>query len=295
MFCPKCGRDCGNDRVCISCGCQTYQMRAQHQEMSTTEAQTKSRDLMYYFEQYQPNRTAAINALRKDTNMGLIEAKKLIDRLFDEQSNQSSSNTSVAFQNLKFAIKGFVCKQNNAEVTSTQKQENDDRIAVDDNCEKIQNNQEATVMGFPDGGQVGFSNEQEPQLYADYSRYYIEYRQDRVKAIMALRVDTGMGAVEAKRIIDALFDSREIHTNYRNEPEAIDDDLKFRVDAGGKVYCPKCLSSKLFVHKENITRPIGYYRTAVFRLMGSIVNLCYTIWGKRIEYVCLECGHRWKK
>lgn len=284
MFCSNCGRDCGDVEICKQCSRQASPLLQQKENTVTTH--TGPRDLMYYFEQYQPNRPAAIKALRKDTNMSLIEAKRLIDQLFDEQTNKSGRSIPSAAQNLKFAIVTFGREHYNTEIETTQEQECDESIETEESCVQTQNNQEVITEGGTD-----FPEDHETP---DYSHYYIQHRPDRLAAITAIRVDTGMGAVEAKRIIDALFDSKETGTKRRSESESVDD-LKSRLDVVGKVYCPKCFSTKLFVHKESTTRAILYYRTAVFRLIGSIINLCYTLWGKRIEYVCLDCGHTWKK
>jgi len=294
MFCPNCGRDCANKGVCASCGYRVSKVGAQNIGQVRTEVQKEHHDLMYYFEQYQPNRTAAIKALRKDTNMSLVEAKKTIDRLFDEQTNQTGINLSLAFQNLKSAIKASERERCNTEMMTTHVQQCNEAIATEESCKEPLNTQGNNAMELPDETQSDSVSDQKLHPYTDYSHYYLTYRPDRVKAIMALRVDTGMGAVQAKQVIDALFDSKENGLERRRESESVDD-LKSRLVAAGKVYCPKCFSTKLFVHKESTTRAILYYRTAVFRLIGSIINLCYTLWGKRTEYVCLECGHTWKK
>ena len=66
----------------------------------------KRLDLDAYFLRYQPNRVKAIKALRKDTGIGLIEAKNLIDDLFDRRLGESHDrDVAVAKANLQYAFR----------------------------------------------------------------------------------------------------------------------------------------------------------------------------------------------
>ena len=129
MFCPKCGNNCGDNRFCGRCGAQVQTVSVQKpqqpawsvgmacphcggtkldgnncafcgaQLMVASELQDSNRvnnaphhgnaDLNDYFERYAPNRVKAIKALRRDTGMGLVEAKSVIDRYFNERLYQS--------------------------------------------------------------------------------------------------------------------------------------------------------------------------------------------------------------
>lgn len=294
MFCPNCGKDCGDEGICSSCGHRVSKMQERNIAQGTIEVENKTHDLICYFVQYQPNRTAAIKALRKDTNLSLVEAKKLIDRLFDEQTAQSSGNFSPSYQNLKSAIKDFGSEPYNTKITTKQVQQSNHPTAREECCNLVRQSKRNHMLELSDEAQPTPIGDQKRCPDVDYSRYYMEYRTDRVKAIMALRVDTGMGAVEAKKVIDSVFDSKEGGTNCHSRLESAED-IKSYLDATAMEYCPKCFSTKLFVHKQSTTRAILYYRTPVVRLIGSIFNLCYTLWGKRTECVCLDCGHTWKK
>ena len=53
---------------------------------------------------------------------------------------------------------------------------------------------------------VNVQNEQKEQ---NLELYYQKYKPDRLQAIMALRIDTGMSAAEAKNAIDLIFDFYE--------------------------------------------------------------------------------------
>lgn len=58
-----------------------------------------------YYYRFQPNRLKAIKALRKDTGMGLVEAKEVIDQIFDKFSGESQKSVSSAWENLKDLFK----------------------------------------------------------------------------------------------------------------------------------------------------------------------------------------------
>lgn len=128
----------------------------------------------------------------------------------------------------------------------------------------------------------------------DLSCYYQKYQHDRVKAIMALRIDTGMGAVDAKNTIDALFDS-QITNSCGERGDVATSDVEVDCNDSGLTRCPQCMSSKLFIHKTNVHRPLIYYRTPVWGLIGSIIHLCNVFLSRRKEFVCLDCGYIWKK
>ena len=135
MFCPNCGKDCGDGKFCSECGTQLQQSAktdAQQMEwkvgmacphcggtklegnccafcgaqLMLEEYSKQAMDLNDYFDLYNPDRTKAIKALREHTGIGLIEAKKLIDQVFDKRLGQTNNNDlSTAWNNLKTAIK----------------------------------------------------------------------------------------------------------------------------------------------------------------------------------------------
>ena len=123
MFCPNCGKDCGGANFCVVCGARIQQELTVKQEKTiwsegkscphcggvgiedgccvycgmrllkkiqgqTVNGQNK-RSLEDYYNQYRPSRIKAIKALRRDTGMGLVEAKNAIDEVFDKLSGKS--------------------------------------------------------------------------------------------------------------------------------------------------------------------------------------------------------------
>lgn len=96
--CPNCGGNELDGRFCAYCGTQLLE-NAAVQDRGIL-------DLNQYFDQYHPNRVKAVKALRRDTGMGLVESKNLIDQVFDERLHQDhDKDWAVAGRNLKDAIK----------------------------------------------------------------------------------------------------------------------------------------------------------------------------------------------
>ncbi len=63
------------------------------------------------------------------------------------------------------------------------------------------------------GGPLGaYCKKMERSKDPDLESYYRRYRPDRIRAIMALRIDTGMDPMSAKTMIDFIF-------NYFDGPE----------------------------------------------------------------------------
>lgn len=126
----------------------------------------------------------------------------------------------------------------------------------------------------------------------DLNHYYHTYKPDRVQAIMALRVDTGMSAVDAKKSIDFIFDYHEYQEGQKR--------LCKEIDGEKGVYCPKCESAKIKIQKAP-REPLlytGYYNTPIVRLMASMLRLSLVIASaknaNRFEHICLDCGHTWQ-
>ena len=84
MFCPNCGKNCGDANFCSNCG---------HNLKGTVvnEGPDERTEMIHKYEKYMPNKLAAIKALREDTGMSLKDADRIIKELFEselENSNQ---------------------------------------------------------------------------------------------------------------------------------------------------------------------------------------------------------------
>lgn len=92
-YCDSIIRNVPDNGTCPNCGAVL------------TKSSTKEPCLEDYYFRYQPSRLKAIKALRRDTGLGLVEAKEIIDQLFDKKSGITGKTVSGAWQILKDSIK----------------------------------------------------------------------------------------------------------------------------------------------------------------------------------------------
>ena len=146
MFCPNCGKDCGSAKFCASCGTKVQQVvesKSQTSEwkigmpcphcgglrlngnhcafcgvqlllnsFASDASFEKNTNIEEYFDKYKTSRVKAIKALRKDTGMDLIHAKKMIDQLFDQCLGEShDKDLLVAGKNVKDALRSAKKKE----------------------------------------------------------------------------------------------------------------------------------------------------------------------------------------
>lgn len=96
MICPYCDsllKETPESGTCPNCG---GSLRVDENNPMTLED---------YYYRYKPNRVRAIKALRRDTGMGLVEAKKAIDGVFDELSRESHRDLRVSAKIIKNIFK----------------------------------------------------------------------------------------------------------------------------------------------------------------------------------------------
>lgn len=134
----------------------------------------------------------------------------------------------------------------------------------------------------------------------DMDFYFEKYGSDRNAAVAALRIETGMGAVDAIRTINQAFDARQggcanssyheperVHLSKREEFRA----KKAELDATGQVYCPKCLSTSIAANKKGFGIGKAVVGAAAFKLIGLTAG---NIGAKKVICTCLKCGYQWK-
>lgn len=116
--------------------------------------------------------------------------------------------------------------------------------------------------------------------HEELRRYYELYKPNREQAVAALRLETGLDAVEANKLIDLVFCAKGDIPAYKKR--------KALLDAANQAYCPKCLSTDISVQKKGFD-----FRNA----RGlSMVEIFYQ--GKKgadtPECICKRCGHMWE-
>lgn len=123
----------------------------------------------------------------------------------------------------------------------------------------------------------------------DLEYYYQRYKPNKEKAIAALRIDMGIGALEAGALIDRVFNA---HCQINSNP------------SDREVQCPKCMSRNVALLEKH-TYPVkmpyilrGYYRSPKVRLLASLIRLATATTQRKaqkekIECICLNCGNTW--
>lgn len=136
------------------------------------------------------------------------------------------------------------------------------------------------------------TDREQPDL--ELEAYYCRYRPDRAQATAALRIDTGMGAVEAQSAIDLIFDFHENQQRGTHSADGIE------LEAEGKAYCPECLSTSIALQQKNRNHwyPLGCYHNSKVRTIAGALRLAGILAEKASEQitecVCLKCGHKWR-
>lgn len=125
------------------------------------------------------------------------------------------------------------------------------------------------------------------QKQKDLEYYYQRYKHDKIQAIVALRVDTGLDAVTAKQEIDKVFARHALSRQNDSRTEDI-------------IHCPKCLSTEIEITLA-ASKPdtyTGFYNTPSIRLIASGIKLVqlinYTANKGRMRYRCNKCSYEWK-
>lgn len=91
-YCDSIIRAIPDNGICPNCGAVL------------PESGAKNPCLEEYYFRYRPSRLKAIKALRRDTGIGLVEAKGIIDQLFDKKSGVTGDTVSGAWQILKESV-----------------------------------------------------------------------------------------------------------------------------------------------------------------------------------------------
>ena len=122
-----------------------------------------------------------------------------------------------------------------------------------------------------------------PVYPRDVQPYYEKYNPYRQDAIDALCEDIGIFPNEAEQLIDAYFD-RQQQREYAEDPQAAlrdlnkiahtpEDERREQLKTANLAFCPKCLSTSLTARKTGRAgRPLL----------------------KKIECICMQCGYTWE-
>lgn len=127
--------------------------------------------------------------------------------------------------------------------------------------------------------------DEKAELVRRYEKYKV--KGNKIKTIGAIRKGTGLSKDEVMLIADELFiDEMPPMRTYERDQKK-----KAEMDAAGKVYCPKCLSTSVSANQKGF----GFARGAIGAVVGLDVGLIAGgIGSKKVICTCLKCGYQWK-
>ena len=138
--------------------------------------------------------------------------------------------------------------------------------------------EESVLLPATETDESSAQNSGEEKAASDLDRYYHQYKPDREAAMTALRIDTGMGFLEAKKKIDLLFDFYQSKTG-ENQPEEKE-----------IIFCPKCYSSEVILRKRGFDFAAAWLAEKEVR--GGF--LLGTIGADKLIYRCKHCKYTWE-
>jgi hypothetical protein len=137
---------------------------------------------------------------------------------------------------------------------------------------------------------------QKEQKPLDLEQYYQKYKPDRLQAIMAFGIDTGMRAHEAQKFVDTVFDA---HENKEQAPCVDQADIRTSLPGFS---CPNCFSTDIKTQLAYERRRKVYarhcYGNSAVKLVASIIDLSSSIISysnrKNLQHICKSCGYQWQ-
>ena len=105
---------------------------------------------------------------------------------------------------------------------------------------------------------------------------------------MALIKDSRIGLVEAKKCIDFIFDYYEHGDGAKGISFA---EKAVEMEAADKLYCPRCLSEKVYIGKKGFDYLGGWAGERRHPGGGFLLG---AIGANDLQCECLKCGYKWK-
>ena len=274
MFCPNCGKDCGDAKFCSECGQdlrsanEVAAMDSKIPEPPVGIYENHDRD---YVEMDATSITFCRNPLLGKTTKRTIRYDQI---------------EAVSFaQAVKLRWGGFLSIQKRGG-SSKPKSTVQDAVADETSITFSwkQNDDFLKVFDFL-------------KVYADTA---IKDHQVIPSATMTQKMNrsdtqkNGFALVNASSGNSSADDSCAMWQDYKrmmNPEKAALEDKKEELDRGGQAYCPKCLSTSISANQKGF----GFIRGALGANIALDVGLIAGgIGSKKIICTCLKCGHQWK-
>ena len=139
--------------------------------------------------------------------------------------------------------------------------------------------EESVLLPATETDESSAQNSGEEKAASDLDRYYHQYKPDREAAMTALRIDTGIELLEAKKIIDLLFDFYENKNGKEQHEEKT------------VICCPRCHSTRVHIGKQGYDFAAGWLAERILPGLGWAIGFI----GKNdLECKCLQCKHTWE-
>lgn len=274
MFCPNCGKNCGDANFCSECG---QDLRSTN-EVATIETKIPEPPVGIYKNHdrdYVEMDTTSITFCR---NPFLGKTTKRTIR-YDQIE-------AVSFaQAVKLRWGGFLSIQKRGGYSKPKSTVQD--AVVDETSITFswkQNDDFLKVFDFL-------------KVYADIAIKDHQVIPNTTMAQKMNRSDTqenGVALVNASSGNSPADDSCAMWQDYKrmmNPEKSALEDKKAELDRGGQAYCHKCLSTSISANQKGF----GFIRGALGANMALDVGLIAGgIGSKKIICTCLKCGHQWK-
>ena len=271
MFCPNCGRNCGNESYCHSCG--TNLLTGQ---ISLSPPIRRFKGMCGYMDH-------GIDSVRFFKKVFLKKTVRIIPY---------SEIRAVTYQPAEKNGGGFLCVRSFEDrvppITDYSYAISDessiefyykDRDAVEKYYSFLKAH-EAQNLAQRKWEHSGVPDKKDTPSHEELRRYYELYKPNREQAVAALRLDTGLDAVEANKLIDLVFYAKGDIPAYEKR--------KAELDAANQAYCPKCLSIDISVQKRGFdfknARGLSIVEIFYKGKKGADSPLC----------ICKKCGHMWE-
>lgn len=314
MFCPNCGKDCGDAKFCSECGqalrstnevaamdakipeppVGRYEGTFGYVELGQKAVTIHKKILFKTVEREIPYQDLVNIAYQKATGLGtgFLAIREKKDRLLPiaTSQNAASDETALCFgSTANDAFYGiYQYLMNFVELISLDSPIEPPTFAQIDNSEVEVKVEEAIPVSQD----------------IDMEFYFQKYHPYRGEAIKAVRRDTGMSLRQAKDMVDEVFDKRQKELYATSTDAALRDlkrivnpkktafnEKKAELDKLGQVYCPKCLSTSVTANQKGFGIGKAVIGAAAF---GGIGLTAGNIGSKKIICTCLKCGHQWK-
>lgn len=283
-FCPKCGMNCGGAKFCSQCG-EKLQMDVE--ETPQEEQKTWSVPLGVYkgFDSYIElgsdwleiyNRKATDPCAVRILYKQLVALSYIRERfIFDSGAYLAVRWTEN--QHLALPKKNYEAYKESTTAFAFQPED----LLFYHICCFLYTLVDPASCSPPEYAHKKGRNK--PVCPRDLQPYYEKYNPYRQDAVDALCEDIGIFPNEAEQLIDAYFDKQQ-QKEYAADPQAAlrdlnkiahtpKDEQREQLEAANIAFCPKCLSTSLTARKTG--RP------------GRPLL-------KKIECICMQCGYAWE-